>query len=86
VSYPPSGTFEGRNFITPDIIRYGRVGEHWYELSQGSGIYGETVFGVTFRTSEGEPLIPDPSSCCHSREDAETLIRETREEIKRYAH
>lgn len=37
-----------RNFITPQIIRYGKVDKNLaYELSRGEGIKGEDIYGVS---------------------------------------
>ena len=51
-------TFSGyKNIITPEIIKYGIVGERGtilYEISKGKGMYGEKVFGVTVITIGGE--------------------------------
>jgi hypothetical protein len=47
--------FKGQpNFMTPNIVRYGKKGEYLYELSKGEGIGGGTIYGVTFLTLEGE--------------------------------
>lgn len=38
---------KGSNFMTPEILRYGRAGPFVYELATGSGIGGGAIFGVT---------------------------------------
>lgn len=53
---PPRGTFKGQNFMTPNIRAYYklRMGEGWAELSDGTGIRQEPIFGVTVRQIDGE--------------------------------
>ena len=45
---------KGKNFITPEIMRYGQQGDYVYELSKGAwldaGLYGVTV--VDLRTNK----------------------------------
>jgi hypothetical protein len=36
-----------RNFMTPDLISYGKSGRFVYELSQGEGFSREPIYGVT---------------------------------------
>ena len=40
---------KGQNFITPTVIRYGRVNGFVYELSKGRGIFDplSLIYGVT---------------------------------------
>ena len=44
-----SHLFKGKNFITPHIIEYGRVGKYAYELSSGDSIFRrcEATYGVS---------------------------------------
>jgi hypothetical protein len=47
--------FKGKtNIMTPEVIRYGKKGEHVYELSKGEGMNREPLFGVTVLTTAGE--------------------------------
>jgi hypothetical protein len=77
--------FKGSNFMTPDILRYGRSDEHgkgaagrvrFYELSTGRGFKGEPIFGVTVRDSDGNRFDPDLSKMFFSRRAAEDYIEE----------
>lgn len=62
------------NPITPDVLRYGWMGDLAYELSKGQGIIGGDVFGVTVVTDDGGRCT-DLSTLFHSREAAEDYIR-----------
>lgn len=45
----------GKNFMTPDIINYDFVGSKVVEISQGTGMSGKKIFGVTeMEFSEGK--------------------------------
>ena len=45
----------GPNFMTPDVIKWGFIGDDYvYELSKGTGFVGEEIIGVTVRSMEGE--------------------------------
>lgn len=37
----------GKNFMTPRVIRRGSTGNLFYELSSGKGFSGEKIYGVT---------------------------------------
>ena len=40
----------GPNFMTPDVIEWGFVGDEYvYELSKGTGFVGEEIIGVSLR-------------------------------------
>lgn len=72
---PPRGTFEGQNFMTPTILGNFEVApETWAELSEGRGMRGQPIFGVTVRRSGGARLSPDPSKLCQSKREAEDYI------------
>jgi hypothetical protein len=54
MSTPPAGLFEGRNFMTPDIVAYFNLGDGvWAELSTGTGMSRQPIFGVTIRPDPG---------------------------------
>ena len=68
---PPAGLFQGHNNMTPNWLGYAQLpGGQWAELTQGRGIYGAPIFGVTVH--------PDKSlgGLRFSRRDAEALIAE----------
>lgn len=47
--------FNGQtNFMTPEVLRYGKKGDLFYELSAGTGMHGERIYGVTVITTKGE--------------------------------
>jgi len=66
------------NFMTPDVIRCGKAGTLFYELSSGDGFNGETIYGVTVLEclNGGLNKRQDLSGCHHSRKEAEDKIRE----------
>lgn len=71
-------TFNGEpNFMTPNIIRRGKQGNYFYELSRGT-FMEDTLFGVTVLTLEGERT--DLSDCFQSRDQAEAHIKRLRDE------
>ena len=44
----------GPNFMTPEVIEWGFVGDEYvYELSKGTGFVGEEIIGVSFRPIDG---------------------------------
>lgn len=67
---PPSGVFQGKNFMTPNVLGYFKLrpGYGYAELSEGRGMDGERIFGVTVR--------PDRTMgrLFHSRADAQEYI------------
>lgn len=78
--YPPDGTLVGRHLMTGDFTGYRyrpSVGgaPAWVELSTGFGLRNERIWGVTFRRPGGARLNPDPSTCFHSRAEAEEHAR-----------
>ena len=76
----PAGVFRGRNFMTPNVLRYYRktfAGRTAYvELSEGEGMRREPIFGVTVRDAIGERFAPDPSALFGSLREAERYIRD----------
>lgn len=73
---PPAGVFSGVNIMTPSIVGYVKLapGLGWAELSNGTGIYREPIFGVAVRDTGNV----DPhklSKLFYSRKEAEQYIR-----------
>lgn len=68
---PPSGLFPNRNFMTPDIGGYYKLRKGYAELSGGTGIDNEPIYGVTVR-----PEKPDDrrSQMFHSLKEAKAYI------------
>ena len=71
---------KGENFMTPEIIRYGwiRMPDVSYELSRGTGIFTDDLYGVTL-SSPPDTAIGKLSDCFDSREAAEELIQTLRD-------
>lgn len=66
--------FKGHNFMTPDIVRRGRVGPYVYELSTGRGFGNEPIWGVTVHDTRTDTRADDLSACCFSAQEAEDKI------------
>jgi hypothetical protein len=74
--------FSGRNFMTPDVVRFGAGRTRrtsggktrYYELSKGRGLEDEAIFGVTVRDYTGARFTPDLSKVFQSRRAAEDYI------------
>lgn len=68
-----------RNFMPPNVIRYGRKGEMAYELSSGEGFSGETIYGLTVVHYDSDLIKITKehklSGCHQSLGDAEEAIR-----------
>lgn len=68
--------FNGQsNFITPDVITYGKINGYVYELSRGRGIWGDWIYGVTVLktvddTNITEKTEPGLSRMFHSLDEA----------------
>ena len=75
----PAGVFKGSNFMTPKWLGYFMVRGGWAELSQGRGMEGEPIFGVTVRDSNGRDLEPKASRLCFSRREATAYLEEISE-------
>ena len=65
------GIFRGVNFMTPEVLGCYKLREGYAELSAGTGLRNEPIFGVTVR--------PDPhpqrSKMCCSKQEALDYIR-----------
>ena len=72
-------TLKGKNFMTPNIIEYGNTGNFLYELSEGTGMSGQPIYGVTvlelldYETEEVRRRT-DMGQCHDSLEDARDHI------------
>ena len=63
-------TFKGApNFMTPDILDYGKRGVRLFEISTGRGLQGGPIYGVTVITVRGERR-HDLSQCFGTLADA----------------
>lgn len=65
---------KGKNIMTPDVIRYGVAGHYAYELSGGTGIKREPIFGVTVLTRKFGEHRHELSKMFFSIEEAEGWI------------
>ena len=74
----PSQCFKGNNFMTPNVIRYGWIIENKlaYELGDGRGMESEKIWGVSVRFADGEKGNNTDGGCYHSRNQAETHIKD----------
>jgi len=72
-----SDAYNGQtNFMTPEVLRYGWLPDGCaYELSTGTGIGGQPIWGVTIVDPKRPQDRPKRSKCCHSLEEAETHIK-----------
>ena len=84
--------FKGKNFMTPKILRYGQAGNVLYELSYGTGIYGDSdLYGVTVLEKQDGKWVSSHaahenfddvlSQVFYSREEAETHIKTLAETV-----
>lgn len=62
-----------RNFMTPNVERYGKAGRLLYELSSGRGFGRETIYGVTVIDVDGNKR-SDLSNCFATRDEAAEYI------------
>jgi len=45
---------EHPNFVTPNLLEYDKIGKYVVELSEGTGIKNEPIFGVTLLEKEDD--------------------------------
>ena len=64
----------GKNFITPNIMRYGLKGKYAYELSYGKGFDHNIIYGVTVANIETQEHEYYLCESFHSLEEAEEYI------------
>lgn len=73
------------NFMTPDVMQYGKAGALVWELSEGRGFRRSNgdeppIYGVTVLTADGADALDakgERLSCClHSLADAHAFIRQ----------
>lgn len=81
---------KGNNFMTPDIIRYDKLTDNMVvELSEGSGLSSERIFGVSVATAnEQDGKIEytyryDLNKKCDSRAEAEEYIAKLRKDANK---
>lgn len=70
---------KGKNIMTPDVIRYGVAGRYAYELSSGTGLTREPIYGVTIVLRGSGERRHDLSKMCESLEEAESYISSLRD-------
>jgi hypothetical protein len=54
----PAGSWPtglGRNFITPEVLGYVLAGAHVVEISTGTAIGGDRIYGITVARAPDEP-------------------------------
>jgi predicted DNA-binding ArsR family transcriptional regulator len=69
-----------RNFMTPIALSYYEAGIYAIELSQGTGVHNEPIFGVSVLKRDRSETYKDPeteslSKLLHSQEEAKVYIR-----------
>jgi len=62
------------NFMTPEVLDYGKRGEHLFEISTGKGLGSGALYGVTVITVGGEKCF-ELSKCFNSIEDARAYTK-----------
>jgi hypothetical protein len=62
------------NFMTPNIVDYGKRGYHLFEISSGEGLDRKPLYGVTVVTVKGEKC-HDMSTCFSSLKEAYDYAR-----------
>lgn len=70
----PSGLFNGKNFMTPDIMAYYKLYKGYAELSKGTGLKYQPIFGVTVQTHGGE-IASTASRLFQSQQEALDYIK-----------
>lgn len=67
-----------KNFMTPNVLRYGKRGKYIYELSDGEAFMRKgRIYGVTVLTTDGEK---SGGSSFQSKQEAEDYIKSLNEE------
>ena len=67
------------NFVTPRIIKRGKAGKFYYELSAGPKVFGDgDMFGVTILDVDGLGKRHDLSTVFDTIEEAMEYIKELR--------
>jgi hypothetical protein len=62
-------TFNGnKNIMTPDIIGYYVIGNHYVEVSTGRGITTDVVYGITVLNLDGSKC-EELNKCVFSKEE-----------------
>lgn len=66
------------NFMTPNVIEYGKISRNIaYELSSGTGINYQKIWGVSVVVvKNGKTERSELSKCCHSEKEALDYINE----------
>ena len=74
------GGYRQPNFMTPDCVDMVKRGNMLIEISKGTGIGGDTLYGVTFlelpRTQRN-----DLSTCLDTRAECDSYINQTMKRI-----
>ncbi|WP_199615043.1 hypothetical protein [Paenibacillus alkalitolerans] len=76
-----------RNFMTPKVLGYYEAGLYAAELSEGTGVDGEPIFGVSVMRRDLDRRDKETASlsrfCC-TREEAEEYIEQLRQRGKQW--
>lgn len=68
--------FNGKkNFITPNVLSYSETHNYYIELSQGTGIDGQNIWGITVIEKDSKEHRHDLSNLFHSKQEADRFIK-----------
>lgn len=67
---------KGRNFMTPRVLRYGKTGRYYYEISEGEGMDNQAIFGVTVVDGERKEHMHKLGDIFYTLDDVENYVRE----------
>lgn len=69
--------FKGKNFITPDQIKFGETEKYFYEVSSGKEPMASStkiVYGITFIDKKTKEIIEDISHMFYSMDEVDNRI------------
>lgn len=67
---------KGKNFMTPHILGYYYCGDYAVELSEGTGMEHEPIFGVTVVNTVTAEAEHDLSKMFYSKQEATAYLKE----------
>jgi hypothetical protein len=73
--------FEGKNFMTPYVLETDFIGRWVYELSEGTGLRRQPLFGVTVKHAETGETSHKLSTCFDSKAQARSHIKKLEKEV-----
>ena len=77
---------DSKNFMTNHIIKVGKINKNMaFELSSGSGFNNGVIYGISIAEllNDGKTTRrTDLSKCCYSLNEAESYIRDLKDDFK----